>query len=267
MAVAHKGGISFGLVYIPCALYKATQHENISFNQLHKECGSRIRLKKVCPNCKEEVKPDQIMRGYEYNSDQYITFTDEEIEKLKTEKDKKINILNFTDLHQIDPMYFEKTYHVLPESGGEKAFELLRTAMWQEKKVAIAKSVFVQKETLLALRATEKGILCETLFYEQEIRNPPKDYPKSEVNEQELTIAKTLINSMQKPFDISGYRDEFQERLKYVIQKKIDGISFVLDLSKDEKENSVASLMDALTKSVEKADEQREREVLESGNK
>lgn len=131
VATSHKGGISFGLVYIPTALYAATKDDKISFNLLHKECGSRIQQKRVCPACGREVANDVLVKGYEYEKGKYVTFTDDDFEKIKTEKDKTIHILQFTNLESINPIYFEKSYYAIPDAGGEKAFELLRTTMRQ----------------------------------------------------------------------------------------------------------------------------------------
>ncbi len=125
MAVSHKGAISFGLVYIPVALYTATQDNDVHFNQLHKEDHSRIRYKKTCAHCGKEVSGSDIIKGFEYDKDKYVIVTDEDFEKIKTEKDKTIQILQFADLDTINPIYYEKSYHTVPETGGEKAFELL----------------------------------------------------------------------------------------------------------------------------------------------
>ncbi|NLZ46412.1 MAG: Ku protein [Clostridiales bacterium] len=251
MAVSHKGAISFGLVHIPVALYTATQDNDIHFNQLHKEDHSRIRYKKTCAHCGKEISSADIVKGFEYDKDQYVVLTNEELEKIKTEKDKTLQILHFTDLSSIRPIYYDKTYHVVPEAGGEKAFALLRQTMRDENKVAIAKTVMGTKETLLAIMPTEEGLLIETLFFHDEIKDIPKEYSKPEVNEAELGIAKQLIAAMDKPFDPSLYHDEYQQRIKALIADKIAGKAIVA--AKDEKPGNVIDLMDALKKSVEQA--------------
>ena len=126
MAVFQKGAISFGLVYIPVSLYTATQDNDVTFNQLHKADKSRIRYKKVCAHCGKEVKPEDIVRGNQYAKDQYVVITDEEIEKIKTEKDRTITIMSFVELKEISPLYYDRAYHVVPQKGGGKALELLR---------------------------------------------------------------------------------------------------------------------------------------------
>ena len=175
MPAAHKGAISFGLVHIPVALHTATQDNDIHFNQLCKEDGSRVKYKKVCANCGKEVGTQDIVKGFEFSPGQYVTMTDADFEKAKTEKDKTIQILHFTDLKNIRPIYYDKTYHAVVEPGGDKAYELLREAMLSEGKVAIAKTVMGQSEKLLCLIPTEKGLLVETLFFSEEVKEIPKE--------------------------------------------------------------------------------------------
>lgn len=249
MAVSHKGAISFGLVYIPVALYTATQDNDIHFNQLHKEDNSRIRYKKTCAHCGKEVTSNDIVKGFEYDKDKYVVVTEEDLEKIKTEKDKTIQILHFADLDTINPIYYEKSYHTVPEKGGEKAFELLRAAMKDESKVAIAKTVMGNKETLLAIIPAQDDILISTVFFEDDIKEIPKSYAKPELNPEELTMAKALIKSMVKPFEPALYKDEYQTRLRDLIERKIAGQEIVA--SKEAAPSNVIDLMDALKKSIE----------------
>lgn len=249
MAVAHKGAISFGLVHIPVSLYTATQDNDISFNQLHKEDNQRIRYKKVCSHCGKEISTKDIIKGFEYDKDKYVIMTDEDFEKIKTEKDKTIQILHFADLSEINPLYYYKTYHAVPDTGGDKAFELLRTAMKQENKVAIAKTVMGTQEALLTILPTDEGILIETMYYQDEIKEIPKSLSHPSLNEAELTMAKTLINSMVKAFEPEQYKDEYQIRLKEIIEKKIAGKEIFAASS--EPQNNVIDLMEALKASIE----------------
>ena len=174
MAVSHRGAISFGLVHIPVGLYTATQDNDIHFNQLCREDGSRVKYKKVCASCGKEISSKDIVKGFEYDKDKFVIMTDEDFEKAKSEKDKTIHILHFTDLNSIRPIYYDKTYHAVPEAGGDKAFELLRKAMKDENKVAIAKTVMGTKEKLLTLIPTDDGILIETMFFADEVKQAPK---------------------------------------------------------------------------------------------
>ena len=223
MAVSHRGAISFGLVHIPVGLYTATQDADIHFNQLCKEDGSRVKYKKVCSGCGKEVNNSDIIKGFEYEPNKYVTMTDEDFENAKTEKDKTIHILHFTDLTSIPPIYYEKTYHALPEKGGDKAFELLRKAMKDENKIAIAKTVMGTKEKMLALIPTGKGLLVETMFFAEEIKDTPKEPAHPEVSDAEIQMAKTLINAMVRPYEPELYKNEYNARLWDIINKKIHG--------------------------------------------
>ncbi len=249
MAITHKGAISFGLVHIPVNLYTATQDNDISFNQLHKEDGSRIRYKKVCKYCGREIEPRDIIKGFEYEKDKYVVITEEDLEKIKTEKDKSIQILHFTNLDQISPIYYDKTYHALPEAGGDKALELLRRAMMEEGKIAIGKTVMGNKETLLAIIPRADGMLIQTMYFADDIKELPKNYPMPAVSDAELSMARQLINTMSESFDPNQYHDEYQERLKDLIAKKIAGQEIVAP--QGEAPDNIISLMDALKASLE----------------
>ena len=251
MAVSHRGAISFGMVHIPVGLYTATQDNDIHFNQLCKEDGSRVKYKKVCASCGKEVGSQDIVKGFEYEPNKYVTLTDEDFEKAKSEKDKSIQILHFTDLQNVHPIYFDKTYHAIPEQGGDKAYELLRRAMLEEKKIAVAKTVLGTKEKLLALIPTEHGLLVETLFFADEIKDAPKEPANVQVADAELQMAKTLIGAMVKPFEPEQFKDEYREKLWEIINGKIQGKEIVV--SEDTVEYNVINLMDALKQSLEEA--------------
>jgi len=236
------------MVHIPVGLYTATQDNDIHFNQLCKEDGSRVKYKKVCANCGKEVTAEGIVKGFEYEPGKYVTMTDDDFEKAKTEKDKTIHILHFTDLHAIRPIYYEKTYHAIPEQGGDKAFELLRRAMKDEGKVAIAKTVLGTKEKLLALIPTDEGILVETMFFADEVKAAPKELAHPEVSEAELTMAKTLVGAMVQEFQPQAYKDEYQARLWEIINQKIQGK--VITIPKESGTATVIDIMEALKQSL-----------------
>lgn len=223
MAVSHRGAISFGMVHIPVGLYTATQDNDIHFSQLCKEDGSRVKYRKVCAGCGKEIGSGDIVKGFEYEKGKYVTLTDDDFEKAKTEKNRTIHILHFTDIQNIRPIYFDKTYHAVPEQGGDKAFELLRRAMKDEKKVAVAKTVIGTKEKLLALIPTEDGILIETLFFAEEVKEAPKEIGHPALQKAELVMAKSLINAMVQPFQPEQYKDEYKAKLWEIINRKIQG--------------------------------------------
>ena len=254
--ISRKSVITFGMVAIPIAMYTATQDNDIRFNQLHAEDNSRIRYKKTCAHCGKEITSKEIVKGYEYDKDKYVVITDEEIEKIKTEKEKSIQILHFAELNQISPVYYEKTYQAAPEAGGEKAFELLRSALMAEQKIAIGKTVMGTKDTLMAIIPREEGILISTMFFADEVKEIQKQYTKPEVAKQELEMAKLLINSMDTPFDPSKYKDEYQVRLRELIEAKISGKEVVA--TEPESAGKVIDLMEALKASVDKAKKDKE---------
>lgn len=245
---AQKAAISFGLVHIPVALHTATQDSDIHFNQLCKEDGSRVKYKKVCANCGKEVGTQDIVKGFEFAPGQYVTMTDADFEKAKTEKDRTVQIIHFADLSSIPPVFYDKTYHAVPELGGDKAYELLRRAMYEEKKVAIAKTVLGQSEKLLALIPTNEEILIETMFFADEIKEMPKEISHPELSEPEITMAKTLISSMVQDFQPEQYHNEYQKRLREIIEAKINGKE--ITTAPEERPSNVIDLMEALRKSL-----------------
>jgi len=249
MALAHKTVISFGLVAIPISMYTATQDNDIHFNQLHKDDNSRIKYKKTCAHCGKEISSDDLIKGYEYDKEHYVVVTDDDLEKIKTEKEKSIQILHFAQLNQISPIYYDKTYQAVPEAGGDKAFELLRAALMSEQKIAIGKTVMGTKETLLAIIPREDGILISKMYYEDEIKDLQKSYNKPEIIDAEITMAKALINSMINPFNPSEYKDEYQVKLRELLETKIAGKEIVAIQS--EAPSNVINLMDALKASIE----------------
>lgn len=254
--ISRKSVITFGMVSIPIAMYTTKQDNDIRFNQLHKEDHSRIRYKKTCAHCGKEISSGDIVKGFEYDKDKYVVVTDEEIEKIKTEKEKSIQILHFAQLNQISPVFYNKTYQAVPETGGEKAFELLRGALMDEQKIAIGKTVMGTKDTLMAIIPRDDGILISTMFYADDIKDLQKQYVKPQVSEQEQSMAKTLINSMDTPFDPSKYKDEYQIKLRELIETKISGKEVVAAESVGEAK--VIDLMEALKASVEKAKKDKE---------
>ena len=254
--ISRKSVITFGMVAIPIAMYTATQDNDIHFNQLHKEDNSRIRYKKTCANCGKEITSGDIVKGFEYDKDKYVVVTDEEIEKIKTEKEKSIQILHFAQLNQISPVYYDKTYQAAPEAGGEKAFELLRSALMSEQKIAIGKTVMGTKDTLMAIIPREDGILISTMFYADEVKELQKQYTKTQVSEEEMNMAKILINSMDTPFDPAKYKDEYQVKLRELIETKISGKEVVA--AEPDNTGKVIDLMEALKVSVEKAQKDKD---------
>lgn len=249
MAVAHKGSISMGLVLIPIGMYKTTTDNDIHFNQLCKDSKQRIKYKKYCSHCNKEVTTSDIVKGYEYEKDKYVIMSTEDLEKIKTKKDKTIHIIQFAKITEVNMIYYEKDYYAVPEAGAEKAYELLRQSLLAQKKVAIAKTVMGSNEKLLVLYPVKDGIIVKTLFYYDEIAAMPKQVPKMKLDENELNMAKMLIENMTKPFKAEEFHDEYQERLREAIMKKIQGQEIVAIDNSDQ--NNVIDLMEALQQSLE----------------
>lgn len=251
MAVAHKGAISFGLVHIPIQLYRTTQDNDISFNQLCKATKQRVTYKKYCPHCDKELKPDEIVKGYQYEKNKYVIMDKDEIEQLKAEKDRTITILMFTAFDEIPDIYYEKNYYAVPEKHAEKAYELLRNAMQKEQVVAIAKTIIGTKETLLALCPERDEIIVKTLFYKDEIVDNPTSFKHPKLIKAELDMATKLVHSMRQPFAPDDYHDEFQERLRSAIEDKINGEHIVHASDQKTSMASPVDLMEALKQSLQ----------------
>lgn len=249
MAVAHKSAIAVGLLYIPVGLYKTTRDTSISFNQLCRDSHEKIKYKKYCPSCNKEVKNDDIIKGYEYEKGRYVTFTPDELERIKSKKDKTIHIEHFAKMSEIDNILFEKNYYLIPEPGAEKPYELLRQALLSKKEVAVAKTVLGTNEELLVLYPTRECMIAKILFYQEEIQEMPKTQVKTELSRQELDMAKTLIDNMTQKFDISAYHDEYQQKLREAIVAKINGNEIIA--ADSGRQNTIINLMEALQKSVE----------------
>lgn len=249
MAVAHKSAISVGLLYIPVGLYKTTRDTSISFNQLCKDSHERVKYKKYCPSCDKEIKNEDIIKGYEYEKGHYVTFTPDELEKIKSKKDKTIHIIHFAKMSEIDSLYFQKNFYLVPDIGADKAYELLRQALLSKKEVAIAKTVIGTNEELVVLYPTKECLIAKVLYYQEEIQEIPKSQIKVDISKQELDMAKSLIDTMTQKFDITVYHDEYQEKLRQAITTKINGNEIVA--SDTSTPNNIIDLMEALQKSVD----------------
>jgi len=249
-----KGSISFGMVYVPVNVYTATTDANdIKFNQLHKKCNTRIRYKKHCDHCNEEVGQGDIAKGYEYEKDKYIVISDEDYEKLPVKSKKTISIENFVDENDIDPIFFDKSYYISPGNlGANKAFELFRRAMLQAKKVGIAKITLSSNEYISMIKPHEKGgMLLSLLYYANEIRGTEQITELNynvDIHENEMKMAVSLINNMSSEFNAEEHKNEYQDAVKQLIQAKIEGKEIV---SPPEVRNNIIDLMEALKASVD----------------
>ncbi|HPT62435.1 MAG TPA: Ku protein [Bacillota bacterium] len=244
-----KGAISFGLVNVPVRMYAATDRQDIKFNYLHRVCGTPIRYRKMCPLCEQEVSQEDIVRGYQYAKDQFVVLTEDELARPENEE-KAINILDFVELAQIDPVYYDKTYYLEPAEGGKKAYHLLLKAMEEAGKAAIAKVVIRSKEVIAAIRVYGQVLAMETMFYNDEVRSISQltGLEPVQVDERELKMALELINNMATDFRPEGYRDTYRAALLERIEAKIQGRQ--ITTPPQPQEEKVSDLLAALEASL-----------------
>src|SRR5213596_3425668 len=216
-----KGSISFGLVYIPIAVYPATREEKLSFRQLRATDLSPIRYKKVAEADLKEVSADQIVKGFEYERGQFIVMKEEDFSKVRIESTHSIDITDFVDLTQVDPKFFYKPYFLEPQKGGEKAYALLHKALSGTGKIGIAKVVISNREYLAAVKPDGLFLILELMHFASEVLTPDElNRPKTELNEKELKMAHALIESMSGTWEPKKYRDEYRDAVMELIEQK-----------------------------------------------
>ena len=244
-----KGHLTFGLISIPMRMFAAARSERISFNQLHKVCHSRLKQPLFCPVCNRNVERSEIVKGYEYEKDQYVLFSEEELDKIEPPSARVMEILEFVKLDEMDPLYFDSSYYITPEDAGLKAYMLLMKAMQETGYGAIAKLTMHQREHIVIIRPGAKNMTLHTMFYSSEIRaaeSVPTD--QIEVKDQEKKLAEQLIQSLAAPFDPQKYRDEYQDNVRAMIAAKLKGQE-VTEVAQPHMA-PVIDLMEALKKSL-----------------
>lgn len=249
-----SGTISFGLVSIPVKFYTAASSESVSFNQLHAKCGSRIKQQTFCPVCNETVERSALVKGYEFAKDQYVRFTDEELDSLEGEASKVIDIAEFVPLPKVDPIYFEKTYYLGPDKGGEKAYRLLADAMAKTERVALAKFVMRGKENLVLIRPSQDGLMLHTMYYADEVRNfsEIEKGQSAKVKDGELQLALKLVDELSNgDFNPDKYQDEYRLRVLDLVNLKVEGKE-VTTSGPQVQHAQVIDLMEALKESLAK---------------
>jgi DNA end-binding protein Ku len=246
-----KGAISFGLVSIPVGVYPATEEKSLRFNQLHDKDHGRIKYMRVCSICGEEVTFEHIVKGYEYEKGQYVVMEDEDFEAVPVESSHTIDILQFVDLDEIDPLYFQKSYYLVPSETGIKAYHLLRRAMSEDGRVAVAKVAIREKEHLATLRFKDNVFILETMFWPDEIRAAEFEEldKKIDVRPQEVQMARSLIDNLTGDFKPEQFKDEYREALLGVVEKKVAGEE--IEAVPEPEPTKVVDLMKALKDSVE----------------
>lgn len=249
-----KGSISFGLVNIPIKMFAATENKDVRFKYLHKGCNAPVKYKKTCSKCNKEIAQEEIIKGFEYEPGKYVIISEEEFDTVKSDVNAKaIEILDFVDLSEIDPIFFDKSYYLSPQEigSGGKAYNLLRQSMNDTNKIAIAKITIRNKQTLAALRVYKNILILETIFYPDEVREislVPGLPENINSDEKELDIAKKLIDNLTAKFEPSKYEDDYRKSLKELINKKIQGEE--IHAAPNMPENNVIDLMEALQASL-----------------
>lgn len=261
-----KGTISFGLVNIPVKMHAATENKDIKLRQLHKKCKTPIKYEKTCPNCEEDVKSEDIVKAYEYASNKFVVLDDEELEALKKEQeDKAVEIIDFVQLEEIDPIYFEKSYYLSPNDGGSKAYALLREALTDTGKIGIAKMMIRSKEQLAVIRVYNDAIVVETIHYPDEVRavgDVPNVPNQESVGKKELDTAKLLIDQLTTKFEPEKYQDDYRTALMELIEAKKNNEEIEIGGETKAKPDNVVNLMDALQESLNRAKNDKPKSTI-----
>ncbi len=247
-----SGAISFGLVNVPVKLYSAVSRKTVRFHQLNQETGVRIQQKRVDPSTGEEVSYDSIVKGFEIGPDRYVIVAPEELEALDPKKTKTIDIEEFVDLEEIDPLYYDHPYYLLPGQGAQKPYKLLVEAMKQANKVAIARVVIRTKEQLVAIRPVGEILAMASMNFADEVIDPDSfdEAPGEDVEtrKREVEMAQQLIESLTTEFDPSKYSDTYRERVLEMIEAKAEGHEIAVQ--PEEEPAPVPDLMAALEASL-----------------
>lgn len=250
-----KGSLTFGLVNIPVRLYSAVEEKSLKFHLLHGEDGGRIKYRRVCSKCGQEISWDEMVKGYEYAKDHYVTFTDEELGALDVDSIKAIDVVSFVPLEDIDPIYFNRTYYMAPEASGIKAYKLLAEALEAEGQVGVAKVALREKEHLATVRLKEDVFVLETMHWPDEIREPAFEElsKRVDIKDAEVKMARQLIQQLSSDFEPNAFVDEYRSLLEELVEKKVEGEEVTVAPAPEEEPTKVVDLMDALKASVAEA--------------
>lgn len=249
-ATVWKGYITFGLITIPIRLFTAARTERVSFNQIHEVCGRRIKQQTFCPHCDRVVERSELVKGFEVEKDRYVVINDEEVKNVAPPSSDNMEIVEFVKAEGIDPIYFDASYFMVPEDAGKKAYYLLLQTMQKSGYSAIAKITMHQREYTVVVRPQADGLLLHTMFYQEEVREIPEFRRDGsiQVKPQEVALAEKLVEGLAADFDASKYHDDYQIRLKEMIEAKRDGLP--VEEAAPRKRAPVIDLMQALQKSL-----------------
>lgn len=252
MRAIWSGVISFGLVNIPVGIYPATKENQVSFHLLHKKDCGRIKNQRVCSECGEVLDYDELVKGYEYEKGEYVSLTMDEIGKAQSENTDAIKIVKFVDVDEIDPIYFDSPYYIVPGKHGDKAYSLLRHTLEKSGKTGIATFVLRTKEYLAAVRVVGDALLLNTMHFAAEVREAEGIPAAGKIDEGEAKMALQLVDAMTEKFDIAQFKDHYNDALLELIEKKLEGKP--IRAKKEEKQpTNVLDLMSRLKESLEKS--------------
>jgi DNA end-binding protein Ku len=246
------GTITFGLVSIPVKLFGATTSHDVSFNLLHGECGNRINLQNYCPHCERVVQRSELVKGYQYEKDRYVTVDEDDLKTVRPESSSNMEILQFININEVDPIYFERTYYLGPDRNSEKTFGLLAKAMEETQRAAIGKLVMRNHEYLALVRPGMGGLLLHLMLYADEIRENENEISDDlKIKDKELVLAKELIENLTENFDPQEFKSDYTEAMEEMLESKIKGRK--LTIVKPKAKPKVTDLMEALQLSVKQA--------------
>lgn len=244
------GTVTFGLVSIPVKLFTATTSHNISFNLLHRECKNRINLQNYCAHCERVVERSELVKGYQYEKNQYVLIEDEDLETVKPESSSTMDIVQFIDLKDVDPLYYDNAYYLGPDKGSEKTFALLTRALEKTQKAAIGKLSMRNHEYLTLIRPGMDGLIAHFMLYADEVRENENRVPKDvELRPKELQLATQLVENLSEPLKLEAFQDDYVTKLEEMIESKLKGRKLTVVAPKARPK--VVDLMEALQKSVQ----------------
>jgi DNA end-binding protein Ku len=259
-----SGYLTFGLISMPVRLFSGARGSGISFNMLHRDDLQRVKQQYICPAEQKVVTRDEIVKGYEYRKDEYVVIEPEEIKKIEPKTAKAMEILEFVKSSEVDPIYFESSYYMVPEEAGQRPYALLTKALEESEYYGIAKLTMHNREYTVFLRPHEGGLMLHTMYYADEVRKV-KEFgaPHVELKDQEVKVAHQLIEALADKWDPEKYHDEFQENLKKLIQTKLEG-GEVTEIEKPKKLAPVVDLMAALKQSLAQTEGRKKPAVAAS---
>jgi len=250
-----KGAVSFGLVNVPVRVYGATQEHDIRFHQVHRADGGRIRMRRICTVCGEEVPYDQLAKGYESPDGRSVVLTDDDFADLPLVSNREIDVLEFVPTEQVDPIMFDRTYYLEPEARATKPYVLLREALEATDRMAVVKVAMRQRETLAVLRVRDRVIVLQTLLWPDEVRAADFDVLAGDVElrPQELAMAQSLVESLSGDFEPDQYTDQYAKAVADLVEAKLEGVEPVNAPAAEAASTEVVDLLTALQRSVERA--------------